>query len=66
VQHPNISGPLPFAPNVATMLRLYYGYVATRLACNIQYQELSPPPSRHRSQHHMSATSKPNIRNNKN
>jgi hypothetical protein len=45
VQHPNISGPPPFSPNVAIMLLLYYDHVTTRVACNIQHQELSTPSS---------------------
>jgi hypothetical protein len=49
--------------HVATMLRLYCDHVATWAACNIQHQEFSSPPPRQKSQHHMSATSKPNIRN---
>jgi hypothetical protein len=40
-----LSSPSPY---IATMFRLYYDHVATCVACNIQYQEPSPPPPRHK------------------
>jgi hypothetical protein len=50
-------------PHVATMLRLYCGHVATRVACNIQHQEPLLPFPQHNTQHHVSATSKRSVYN---
>jgi hypothetical protein len=64
MQHPNISGPPSSPSHVATMLRLCYDHVATRVACNIQHREPSSISSSTQHQHHMCVTSKLNdIRN---
>jgi hypothetical protein len=55
----NIRSLSPSSPHVATILRS----CCDRVACNIQHQEPSSHPPRHKTQHHMSATSKLNIRN---
>jgi hypothetical protein len=61
--HPNISGP----PPSSHLLRPCCDYIAAMLRPGLRATSntrSSPPPSpRHKSQHHMSATSKLNIRN---
>jgi hypothetical protein len=62
VQHPNISGPPPSSP----MLRPCCDYIPTMLRPVLRAtsnNRSSPSPPRHKYNHHMSATSKLNIRN---
>jgi hypothetical protein len=63
VQHPNIIAPSPSPP----MLRPCCDYTTIMLRpvlrATSNIRSSPPPPSRHRSQHHMSVTSKLNIRN---
>jgi hypothetical protein len=64
----NIRSLSSLLPHVVTMLRLYWGYVATRVACNIQLQEPllpSPQPNTTCLQHRnaTSATLKNNVCN---
>jgi hypothetical protein len=62
VQHPNISGTPPSSP----MLRSCCDYIATMFQPRLRatFNMSSPPsPPRHKSQHHMSATSKLNFHN---